>query len=149
MGEPRLSKILIGVLALGLFSLGIMGFLSNGASEYNALGYSNSTLEEFTTTSNEINSIAETTKDDLLNASVGTGGSFDIFGGFFAKAWDALKSTWNSISTFSKLANQATANIPLINNIFRNALTTFIISSIMIILVIGVFFHIIRTSNRL
>lgn len=149
MAEPRLSKIIIGILVVSIFSLGIMLFASTGANEYNAPGYTNSSLQEYYSIASEANDIAEDTANTLDNTSAGTGSEFDIFGGFFSRAWSSLKTTWSSITTLDKLTNQAVGDIPLVNNQFRNALQTFMFSVVLIIIVVGVFFHFIRSSNRL
>jgi len=149
MAEPRLSKILIGALLVGLFSLSFMLFLSNGAEEYNVEGYTNSSLQAFTTTSNDIQDISNESLTKLDGAGAGASSDFDIFGSFFSNSWTALKSTWSSITTLSNLGTQAVNEIPVINSAFRNQLKAVITSIIVIIFVIGIFFHFIKNSNRL
>lgn len=149
MGEPRLSKILIGTLFIGLVSLAVMLFLSGGAQEYEIAGYTNSSLEAFTNTSNEIEDIGHAAEGNLSATGASQSGNFDIFGGFFSNAWTALKSTWNSITTIGKISNQAVDELPGINTQFRNQLKTFLVVAVLIVLVIAIFFHFIKGSSRL
>lgn len=149
MGEPRLSKILIGALFIGVVSLGFMLFLSGGAEEYAIAGYSNSTLESFTATSEEIEAISNDAEGNLSATGAATNSGFDIFGSFFSNAWTALKSTWESITTVSTLSGKAIDEIPIINDQFARQLRTFVTISVLIIMVIGIFFHFIKASNRL
>ena len=148
MGEPRLSKILIGVLMIGLFSLAFMLFLSGGAEEYSTPGYTNSSLEQFTSTSNDIEAISINAKGNLSQTGAINNG-FDIFGSFFSNTWTALKSTWSSIDTIQDMGSDSIDNLPIIDSQFSNQLKIFVTISVLIILVIGIFFHFIKASNRL
>lgn len=148
MGEPRLSKILIGGLFIGLISLAFMLFLSSGAEEYSTEGYTNSSLERFTSTSKNISTIAQDSEGNLSQTGAINNG-FDIFGSFFSNAWTALKSTWNSINVISSLSSDSVNELPALNSEFRNQLNTFITISVLIVMVIGIFFHFIKTSGRL
>ena len=149
MAEPRLSKILIGAAFIGLVSFAFMLFLSGGAEEYNAVGYSNSSLEQFTQTSSNINDITNETRTKLQETGAGSNSAFDIFGSFFSSAWTALKTTYQSITTLTTLSSEAVDAIPSVDSSFRLQLKTFITSAIIIIITIAIFFHFIKASNRL
>ena len=148
MGTPRLSKILIGALMIGLFSLSFMLFLSDGAEEYSVTGYTNSSLESFSSTSGEIETISNAARNNLSQTGAINNG-FDIFGSFFSNAWTALKSTWEGMTTLSSLSTQAVDEIPIINDQFSNQLKVFLTTTVAIIFVIAIYFSFIKNSNRL
>lgn len=149
MGEPRLSKILIGALLIGLFSFSFMLFLNEGASDYSVTGYTNSTLEKFDNNAKEIREIGNNSRTNLDSAGAGSSSSEDIFGSFFSSSWTALKSTWGSITTLTSLGATAVEEIPAVDDAYRKYLTITISTIIVLILVIAIFFHFIKASNRL
>lgn len=149
MGEPRLSIIIISILIIGLFSIGFIGFYSSGSSKYSVDSYNSSTFDYITDISDNLSEDAFSTK----NSTEGLGSSIDsendVFGSFFAQAWTALKTTGSSLDSTEKLINGASENVPLMNNTFKNALKTFLIGSSIVIIIIAIFLHFVKQSNRL
>ena len=84
----------------------------------------------------------------MFNAST-TSGQFDIFGGFFTRVWSALKTTWSSMESLTAISGEAVGNIPFINNQFRSYLGGVIGAIIIVMIVIGIFAHLVAKSDRL
>lgn len=148
MGEPRLSLILIGVVLIGLLATGLIGFLSQGASIYNAPGYTNSTLEAFKSSSDEVVAIANNTKGELELVGA-QDNDLDVFGGMLSNAWTALKTTDNSMDSLFSMTTDAVGALPFINGAFSAQLTVALVTVIIIIFVIAIFFHFFKGSSRL
>lgn len=147
MSEPRLSNILIGILLVGLVSVGFVGLLANGSQEYSTESYDNSTLEKFQDSADDISEIVSTVENQ--SSSLGGGGSvYDIFGGFLKSAWISLRTTGRSIDVMANLVVTSAGELP-VNPAFSIFLRNILITMFIIIIVIAILFHFIRGSNRL
>lgn len=149
MAEPRLTKILISIVFIGVIALAFQNFLGAGVTEYGVSTVDNSTFQEFISGGNDIENIVTNTTDTLDSAGASDSGLFDIVGAFFGGAWSALKTTSNSIETLNTLAITGVSNLPFINSAFAAQLILFITTAIIIVIVIGIFIHFFKPSNRL
>lgn len=149
MGEPRLSIIIISLLVIGLFSIGFMGFYGSGSLKYDVDTYDNTTFDYITDVSGDMSDSSINTK----NSTEGLGSSIDsendVFGSFFSQAWTALRTTGESLDATEKLVEDSTNKIPFMNSTFANALKVFLISASIIIIIVAIFLHFVKQSNRL
>ena len=149
MANPRISNILIGVLLVGLISLAIAGFIGKGSVDYGVSGYNDSTLQLMVSSADDINSIANETNSKLGTANADGSATGDIFGSFFLKAWQSFKTLGKSIGIFFKMVVSGVGNIPYIGGVFGNMLVNVLLGIITIIIIIGIFLHFIKNSDRL
>lgn len=149
MAEPRLSNILIMILIVGLFSLAIANFIGKGAVDYGVTGYDNSSLELMVDNVEDINSMVNSTSESLGTASADKDLENDIFGSFFLKAWQSIKNIGGSIKIFTLMIFTGVNNLPFITGAVGNMLINVLVGSVVIIITIAIFFHIIKPSNRL
>jgi hypothetical protein len=149
MAEPRISNILIGVLFVGLFALAIAIFVGKGVSDYAVNGYNNTTLQLMVDNVEDINTITNETSGKLGTAGASGDADRDIFGSFFLKAWQSMKTLGKSIKIFFQMISSGVSQIPFISGAFSSLLTAVLTGSVVIIIVIAIFFHFIKPSNRL
>lgn len=147
MSEPRLSKILIGILVVGILSVAFTTFLSSGSSHYAVEDYNDSKLSNFQSSAEEISNIIVTV-DNQSDTLGGTTNQYDIFGGFLKSAWISLKTTGKSVDVMSEMVNDGVSELPMdagFNIFLRNML----IAIFLTIFTIAIIFHFIRGSSRL
>lgn len=149
MAEPRLTNILISIVFVGLIAVAFSQFLGAGASNYSLEGYTNSSLQVYIDSTSSIENITTNTSSKLDEAGAKDDGLFDIIGAFFSGAWTALKTTSSSIGVLQVIASDSVGKLPFINSTFSATLTSFLLVSIVIIIVIGIFIHFFKPSNRL
>lgn len=145
----RLTNILIGGLFIAVIIVGITGFIGSGVGIYEPDGYNESALLMFNKSSYDISDIARNTANDVNSTIAGDTGAFDIFGSFFSTAWSSIKSVGNSVTTFTFMATQGVGLLPGMNPEFKATLIMFLVGSVIIIIFIGIFFHFIKSSDRL
>jgi len=149
MGSPRLSVIIISLLAIGLFSVGFMGFYGQGSVDYGITTYDNSTFDYLEDISGDMSDSAISTKNETEGLGSSIDSENDVFGSFFAQAWTALKTTGQSLDATQDLVSDSADKIPFMNSKFVISLKTFIISAAIIIIIIGIFLHFVKQSDRL
>ena len=148
MSEPRLSKILIGIIVLGILSVALIGFLSEGVDEYSVNNYDDTSLEKFRTSAENISSIVETVENQSSTLG-GTTNEYDIFGGFLKSAWISLRTTGQSVNVMSGMISTGVGEVKGLNTGFSVYLRNMLIAMFLIIIIIAIFFHFIRNSSRL
>ena len=149
MGSPRLSVIIISLLAIGLFSVGFMGFYGQGSVDYGITTYDNSTFDYLEDISGDMSDSAISTKNETEGLGSSIDSENDVFGSFFAQAWTALKTTGQSLDATQDLVSDSADKIPFMNSRFTIALKIFIISAAIITIIIGIFLHFVKQSDRL
>jgi len=148
MGEPRISVILIGVLLMALVVAGFTSFIGSGATKYGVTGYNETLLNDFSSVAYEVENISTQTSGNLSNVASPDLNNPDIFGGFFARSWSAIKTIGKSTGVFFKVIDKGLGELPITNN-YSKMLRTVLMSMVIIIIFIAILFHYIRPSSRL
>lgn len=120
----RITYIIIGVIIASMIAVGFGNFIAETTNTYGT-EYNNS-IELY----NMINDTYDTAKDleeKTNKTSVETTGILDIVGNIMNKGVNAVKLTFQSISTTDQMINQGTKDLGLPNQFYKATTTILLI----------------------
>ena len=153
MATPKMTGFIIALLLVSLIAgtfTSLIGGFSSRYSSVSNITYSNATLanyeklDELNTQINEIKNQTESKIDP---------NAFDVIGGYLKGGYVALKVSLGSFGTFNSVAQEATIDLGIGDDAefttFTNNLRTVLISSVVVIIFMGILISILVKKDRL
>lgn len=140
----KLHEILIGFVVMASIVAGLMMFLSGGTVAYPVADFNSSQYSIIEQGMQNITDIANETSGSLSEIK-GTSGFTDILGTFISSSYSSVKIAGKSIDVFAN--SMSTIIAPLNLGGFGNILIA-LIGTILILVFIGIFLHVITGSER-
>ena len=125
---------------------GIGMFYSSGVETYSPTGYNSTQLQPFLDSMTDISDNMNDTKTDLEDVGAGSTGITDILGGIFQSGYTAVKTAVAGVGTMFGVINAGVGALPIGG--FAKPLIGALTVIIIIILFVGIMFHIITKSDR-
>lgn len=106
----KISTFIISILVVAAMVTVFVAFYASLSTKYEDVTYQDniSGFDQF----DDIDNITTQLSGQLENQTVSTGG-FNIIGDFLSTGYNALKVTWQSMTSFNKIVNSGFSNIPV------------------------------------
>ena len=132
----RLSRVLYGLVFVGLIVSGLIVFISDGVVQYAPADYNETQLETFnkmTELNNNLESFEQT------NSSVDSDSNNDVLGSLFTNAYQSAQILKNSGSILTSMINDGVDALPLggFGSVLKTSLGTLILIAISVALFLG------------
>lgn len=132
----QMSKIIIGILLVGLLATVIVTFMSGMEEEYGG-DVDNSSIVVYQRL-DEINNLTEELEDNAV-ANAGAKSDFtDIIGGFLLDGYRSLVISFKSVATLKTISEVSVENVNLGGAGFANSLKTTLIAIAIVFIVLAI-----------
>lgn len=141
----KLHNILIGIIIIGLIITGITIFISDSATHYKSESFNESELKMYDGM-NEINSIMEEYSEE--EGFVDPDSSIiDKLGSLFASSYQSARILKKSTGVMKDMTEDSVGNNEILGG-YGRVLANGIITIIGIVILVGIFLHIVTKSDR-
>lgn len=146
----KLHTLLIIITLIGLFSIGISGFIGAGVNEYAPTGYNNSYFERLNKSNNQMINLSENIKSNMT-VYEGNPDLLDYISGGAYLLISSVKAAWvagGTTVTLFGMTQDTVSTLPLSSS-FSSYLIATLGAVILILIVVGIILYFWTKSERI